>query len=541
MILHNDETLNAEVPGFQEIRSASRCMYVMIYTIACWSLIISGFALYRALLRQKHELQLNEYQQRLFCTPIRAVFKRNSKLQSPPETSTALQLGYEVSLENCGAEPGCSNASILQTLEGLHDGARRQNVLNRILELASPPRKSALPENLPLSPRIETGREHKSPRRNANSFPGATRTLARPFLNLSGRRHVPVLINANRVPFLRLKKPQPPFLSRIIRDTINARENRLARADGLTSELPMAEDEDQWDYILYEHFGSHYRHTEETPWGDPEERPWGWELKQALEHNNNMQIEAIQKRIDISAKMHDIVEQETALAEEEKLRIRDEKHQARKARRLARRGFSELEIQEKPYPQIKRNTTRGGPPGTEEVPKVGQEEARQPNTEQQWRKRGDKYQTSEELKLLYEASLRPKTDEEIANIKEARARRKEEESVRKAESKKRKQDIVVFWEQKLNKEARTSTNERVGSEKYKDLDEKALSLKPFAPQVTKAIDYGSMRQPGLPPILEELREASGQASDAPWRADQTEPPNLGILRPSLCKKKTKNP
>ena len=111
MILH-DGTLNAEVPGSQEIRSASRCMYVMMYTFAWYSLIISGFALYRALLRQKHELQLNKYEQRLFCTPIRAVFKRNTKLQSPPEVSTALQLGYEVSLENCGAEPGCSNASV---------------------------------------------------------------------------------------------------------------------------------------------------------------------------------------------------------------------------------------------------------------------------------------------------------------------------------------------------------------------------------------------------------------------------------------------
>ena len=285
----------------------------------------------------------------------------------------------------------------------------------------------------------------------------------------------------------------------------------------------MVEDEDEWDGILHEHFGSHYR--------DPQGKSWGWELRRALEHNHKMQVEAIQKRADISAEMYGIVEQEKALAEEEKLRIRDEKHKARKARRLARRGLLESEVHEKLYPQIKQTITQGGPPGTEEVP----------NSEQQWRKRGDKYKTSEELRLLYEASLRPKTDEEIANIKEARARRREEESIRKAERKKHKQETAAFWEQKLNKPARNSTDKRVGSGKHKNLDENALSLKPLSSQVTEAIDDGSMRQPGLPPILEELLEARGQAPDAPWRADEAGPPNLGTLRQSLSKKKTKTP
>ncbi|CAF9926386.1 MAG: hypothetical protein ALECFALPRED_003430 [Alectoria fallacina] len=396
------------------------------------------FALYRALLHQKHELQLTERQQHLFRKPIRAIFKRNSKLQSPPQISTALRLGYE-------------------TLEGLHDGVRKQKVLNRILELASLPQTSARLGDLSSSPRTKTASSQKPRKRDAIPYPGTTPVLARPFQDLSGRRHVPVLINANRVPFLRLKKPQPPFLSRIIRDTVNTRELRITRAERLTSEISIAEDEDDWDQILYNRFGMDYM--------DTEGEPWDREVKRASDRNHKLQVEAIKKRADVAAEMYAIVEQEKALAEEQKLRKRDEKHKATKARRLARRGWTEPDIQEKLYPQTEKTVTRDSLAETQKNSNPVQEEARKPNTELQWRKRGDKYKTSDELKQLYEASFKPKTDEEMARIKEARARRKEEESERKAEKWKRKQENIAFWEQKLNNKAEDSTNKRLGSEK----------------------------------------------------------------------------
>ena len=300
----------------------------------------------------------------------------------------------------------------------------------------------------------------------------------------------------------------------------------------MTSELLIAEDEDGWDKMLYEHFRLRDR-------GEP----WVWEVKRALEHNHKMQVEGIQKRADISAKMYVIVEQEKALAKEEKLRIRDEKHKARKSRRLARRGLTESEIQQKLYPQIKQTVTQDGPAETDEEGKRGQEEASQPKTEQQWRKRGDKYKTSEELRLLYEASLRPKTDEEIAKIKEARAKRKEEESLRKAEKIKRKEENAAFWEQKLNNQARKSTNEPLGSEKSNDLDKNALSLElPMLPRkqdewTTEAYN-DSLK---LSPILEELQKARDLASDELSKEDKTGPHNLDTLRPLLIKEKTKTP
>ena len=371
------------------------------------------------------------------------------------------------------------------------------------------------------------------PEKNAAPYPGATRALARPFQNLSGRRHVPVLTNANRVPFLRLKKPQPPFLSRIIRDTVRTRELRITRAERLSSEIPTAEDEDEWDGILYKHFGLNYR--------GPQAKPWQREVKQAFDSNHILQVEAIQKRADIAAEMYAIVQQEKALAEEEKLRIRDEKHKASKARRLARRGLTESEIQEKLYPRTVDAVNRDTPAKALEVPNQGLEEARQPNTEQKWRQRADTNKTSDEINRLREASLRPKTDEEIAKIKEARARRKEEETVRKAEKMKRTQEKIAFWEQKLNDKAGYSTKERLCSDNQNHLGEESLSVEPPNSQAGH-IDYSStQQQPKIPPILEELRRARGPVLDSPWRMVKTGPQNLDISRPSLYKEKIKIP
>ena len=262
-------------------------------------------------------------------------------------------------------------------------------------------------------------------------------------------------MNANRVPFLRLKKPQPPFLSRIIRDTVETRERRITEAGRLTGEIPTAEDESEWDEILYQHFGMDY--------GDPKETPWDFEVKRAFDKNHRLQVEATQKRADVSAKMYAIVEQEKALVAEEKLRIRDEKHKASKARRLARRGLSESEIREKLYPQIEGSVTRGALAETVEVLKQGQEEVPRPNTE--WRERGYKYNTSDELRRLREASLRPKTAEEIAKVKEARARRKEEEAARKAEKMRRKQENSASWQTLNNEKRATARNLPIQSPK----------------------------------------------------------------------------
>ena len=315
------------------------------------------------------------------------------------------------------------------------------------------------------------------------------------------------------MPFLRLKKPQPPFLSRIIRDTVKTRERRLAVAERLTGEILVAEDEDEWDKILHQHFGLDHAG----------EQPWKREVKRASDKVDQMQAEALQKRINLSAKMFAIVEQEKALAEEEKLRLRDEKHKTRKVRQLARTGLTEKEIQERLDSQKQEHSTQREPVEIQEVPQR-QEEIRQPSTQIEWRKGGNRHLTPDESRQFREASGRLKTVEERAMIKEARAIRKEEEAAKKAEKIERKQTAIRASE-KPSSLAEHSTNRQLSSEGQEDLDAKASSLGHPTPRVDETIGHSSTQLPEVPPLLEELEKARSAI-----------PHRFGIRRPSFLKK-----
>ena len=208
----------------------------------------------------------------------------------------------------------------------------------------------------------------------------------------------------------------------MILDNAETRERRLITAGRLTNELHVAKDEDDWDQILHEQCGVDLEHI--SP-----EQSWCSAVERSFKKNHQRQVDAIQKKADVAAKMYTILEQEKALAEEEKLRIRDEKHKMRKARRLARRGMTESEIQEKLYPPSEKAVNYDAPVPTEDVTKQGHGKVSRTDTEAKRRVRGDGHPVSERLR---EASLRPKTEEEIIQIKEARARRKEEEARKKS-------------------------------------------------------------------------------------------------------------
>ena len=317
------------------------------------------------------------------------------------------------------------------------------------------------------------------------------------------------------MPFLRIKKPQPPFLSRIIRDIVKTRERRLAVAGRLASEALVAEDEDEWDNILHQHFGLDHAG----------EQPWQYEVKRASDKVHQMQVEAIQKRVNLSARMFAIVEQEKALAEEEKLRLRDEKHKTWEARQLARRGLSEKEVQERPYPQEEDHSTQHERVEIQEVPQQGQEDIRQPSTQVEWCKREDKHFTLDESRQFHEASGRPKTEEERAMIKEARAMRKEEKAAKKAEKIKRKQEAIGASKEKLSSLAKHSTNREMSSEGQEDLDAKASSLGHPDPRVDGTTGYSNSKLSESLPLPEKLRRASGAV-----------PHRSGIRRPSFLKR-----
>ncbi len=75
------------------------------------------------------------------------------------------------------------------------------------------------------------------PRRKAEPYPGAVpllESLPRPLSALSGgRRRVPIMANTSIAPFLRIKKPQPPFLSRVLRYKVTQRQRQNDNLDEL--------------------------------------------------------------------------------------------------------------------------------------------------------------------------------------------------------------------------------------------------------------------------------------------------------------------
>ncbi len=244
--------------------------------------------------------------------------------------------------------------------------------------------------------------------------------LDRPYHDLSGRRQVPKLVNANRVPFLRVKKPQSPYVSRIIRNTVKTREKRIALSARLAEQIPIAQTEDKWDDIIFKVFG-----LEEVTGS-----AWSHELHQAIHENQNLQTSAIQKRADLSARMHSIVEQEKMLAAEEEQLMKKEKYQRIKDRRLARK--------ENPTPVVEQERLLDS---AEAAPdKLKPDMAVHDK---------DHYKTREEIEQMGAENEHSRTDEEVADIKSARVRRREERLKQKSEKAKRQAENVLFWRNKL--------------------------------------------------------------------------------------------
>jgi hypothetical protein len=64
-------------------------------------------------------------------------------------------------------------------------------------------------------------------------------------------RRLPVLIGANGYPFIRVKKPQPEYLNRVLRDKIERKSVRLERVIEFGGErLDLAVEEQEWDERL---------------------------------------------------------------------------------------------------------------------------------------------------------------------------------------------------------------------------------------------------------------------------------------------------
>jgi hypothetical protein len=87
-------------------------------------------------------------------------------------------------------------------------------------------------------------------RERITAYPGPTRNVYDrpiPVEELSGRRHVPKIVGANGIPFLRFKKPQSHYLSRIIRNKVAQRMKWFDAIAVIEDDLEMAKLEDVWE------------------------------------------------------------------------------------------------------------------------------------------------------------------------------------------------------------------------------------------------------------------------------------------------------
>jgi hypothetical protein len=144
----------------------------------------------------------------------------------------------------------------------------------------------------------------------------------RPHAKISGTRHVPILASANGIPFLRLTKPQPPALSRVLRQKLDRRIERFHRRVLLTNYwLPIGQEEDKWDDILRKECGFHDEHEQDNGRqpgynGDVPQRSAKWTdiIRQAIKENEATYAEELKTDRVIAKKMLDIVNEELRLA-----------------------------------------------------------------------------------------------------------------------------------------------------------------------------------------------------------------------------------
>ncbi|KAI9846106.1 MAG: hypothetical protein M1837_004362 [Sclerophora amabilis] len=297
-----------------------------IHRVAC-------FALYRALLSQCPHLPIPTDQQRGVINTIKKFFRRNSRFGSHKVIASALTAGYE--------------AEQLLRASASGDSASTSRILTLVSAIA--PAKTPKPVKPP-----KTSHSPPSPKcRYSGPFPGATSVLSRPHLIVSGRRHVPKLVNAGSFPMLRFKKPQSLFLSRVLREKIRQKAKRWGAVNKLEEEgLAMAEMEDDWEGFLSDQWSNEAEmggnvHAENVANRIDAEDP---QFKQSMSETIESLYSDIEKQDinnrELATKMQQIVDQEQELVDEEKRNRRQKARDRRVNRRRLRREGENIEVVE---------------------------------------------------------------------------------------------------------------------------------------------------------------------------------------------------
>ena len=231
------------------------------------------FALYRALLRASGPLSslrpLPKEVKRPTTTPNRlriiAAFHRNAKLQSTTRIVKQLQRGYDLLPALRSGTIPQDDVSIGPKTYTRSPPSKKRLVTITTPASETPSKDAASPSPIAQSPNTETSKQSTNP-----NLPLSLQHRPLPLSALSNRksphRKVPVFVDGNGIPFLRLKKPQPKALSHRIRKQISWYQQRWSSIHDLENQLnTQIKSEDRWEELLIDEAG--YRGDEAGTWG----------------------------------------------------------------------------------------------------------------------------------------------------------------------------------------------------------------------------------------------------------------------------------
>ena len=123
------------------------------------------------------------------------------------------------------------------------------------------------------------------------------------------KRRVPILSATGGIPFLRLTRPQPPSLSRMLRQKLARREDLfLRRVEFKYYWTPIAKQEDEWDALLRDECGFRDERGEGS---------WMQAVNDTIEVTWEAMSREYEQAREKGRQMLEIVDRETALALQE--------------------------------------------------------------------------------------------------------------------------------------------------------------------------------------------------------------------------------
>ena len=164
-----------------------------------------------------------------------------------------------------------------------------------------------------------------------------------PFEKLTGHRHVPILAVGNGVPFLQFKKPQSPYLSRIIRDKVNQRQKRLNAVEQIEENILFAREEEDWENMVAKTMREGGILPKERAQRDDEGEKGSWardlykERSVVLGHLRNESDRAT----EMGEKLLEIADKERELWKAERRERKLKKSEAKKLRREQKDVYSD--------------------------------------------------------------------------------------------------------------------------------------------------------------------------------------------------------